>query len=173
MRRPLVAVIGSGTLPPDDPRLALAEATGTALVDAGWRLLCGGRGGVMEAAARGAQRSDRADGAAVIGVLPGPDASEANPHVDIALPTALGHLRNGLVVRADAVVALGGGAGTLSEIALAWIADRPICAYRVEGWSGRLADHRLDARRRFGERDDRIVGVDRPDEVVAFLRGWL
>ena len=79
-------------------------------------LVCGGLGGVMEAACRGA----RSRGGMTVGLLPGTDRDDANGWVVLALPTGLGEARNALVVRAaDAVVAIGGGWGTLSEIALA------------------------------------------------------
>ncbi len=170
MRRPLVAVVGSGALEPSDPRGPLAEQLGRALVDAGYRVLCGGRRGVMEAAARGARSAAGATGADVIGILPGHDPDDANPFVDVVLPTGLGPLRNGLVAHADAVVAIGGGAGTLSEMALAWVLDRPILAFRVDGWSGTLADTRIDSRVRFSVRpDDRVYGVASASEAVALL----
>ena len=82
----------------------------------------------------------------VVGVLPGLDAAAANEHVDVAIPTGLNHARNTvLVAMADVVVAVGGGAGTLSEIALAWRHGKPIVALDLgEGWSARLAGERLD-----------------------------
>ena len=99
-----------------DEELADAEDVGARLADAGFAIVTGGLGGVMEAASRGA-KSRRG---ITVGVLPGTDAGEANGWVDLALPTGLGELRNGLVVRcADAVIAVGGEFGTLSEIALA------------------------------------------------------
>jgi len=79
-------------------------------------LVCGGLGGVMEAACRGA----KAAGGITVGILAGVDRSDANGYVDLAIPTGLGEARNAIVVRAgDALVAIGGGYGTLSEIALA------------------------------------------------------
>jgi uncharacterized protein (TIGR00725 family) len=96
-------------------------------------LVCGGLGGVMEAACRGARRG----GGTTVGVLPGLDRRAANPHVDIALSTGLGEARNALVVRAvDAVVAVGGGYGTLSEIALALKGGKPVVGldtWEIEG----------------------------------------
>jgi hypothetical protein len=167
-----VAVAGSGDLGPEDVRWSLALELGEALVDAGYRVACGGRGGVMEAVARGARRSARWSGGDVVGIVP-TDAPLANDFVDIVLPTGLGHLRNGLVAHADAVVAIGGGAGTLSEVALAWVLDRPVLAYRTEGWSGRIADTRLDERVRFSSRpDDRVYGVSAASEVIAVLDRW-
>jgi uncharacterized protein (TIGR00725 family) len=93
------------------------------IAERGALLVCGGLGGVMEAACRGA----RAAGGTTLGLLPGADRAEANPHVTVAVPTGLGEARNALVVRAaDAVVAIGGGYGTLSEIALALRAGKPV-----------------------------------------------
>ena len=86
-------------------------------------LVCGGRGGVMEAACRGA----KSGGGTTVGILPGDRRSDANPHVDVALATGLGEARNALVVRAaDALIAVGGEYGTLSEIALALKAGKPV-----------------------------------------------
>ncbi|MBX2797304.1 MAG: LOG family protein [Myxococcales bacterium] len=173
-RRRVVAVVGSGSLPTGDPRETLAMDLGRALVDAGYRVACGGRGGVMAAAARGARSSAAASGSDVIGILPTSDAGSANPHVDIVLPTSMGPLRNGLVAHADAVVGIGGGAGTLSELALAWVLDRPVLAYRTEGWSGTVADTKLDARVRFPDLvDDRVYGVETAAEVIVLLGGLL
>lgn len=98
----------------------------------------------------------------------------ANPWVDVAIPTGLDLARNMLVAHADAIVAIGGGAGTLSELALAWQLRRLVIAYRVAGWSGRLADERIDARVRYPElAGDRVYGVDDASEVIALLEGLL
>ena len=109
-----VAVVGSGSCSPEDS--AAAEAVGALLARAGAVVVCGGLSGVMEAACRGAQ----AAGGMTVGILPGSDRSAANPHVAVAIATGLGELRNGIVVRAaDALIAVGGEFGTLSEIAFA------------------------------------------------------
>jgi uncharacterized protein (TIGR00725 family) len=116
-----VAVVGPGDASPAE--LAVSEELGAALASAGAVVVCGGLGGVMEAACRGA-KSRRG---LTVGLLPGLDRSAANGWVDVAIPTGMGELRNGLIVRAaDAVVAVGGGAGTLSEIAFALKAGRPV-----------------------------------------------
>jgi uncharacterized protein (TIGR00725 family) len=169
--RPLVAVIGDGAVLEGSRGWALAEELGERLVDAGYRLLTGGLGGVMEAASRGARRSGANTPGDVVALLPGNDASAANAHVDVALATGLGHLRNALVAQADAVVAIGGGAGTLSEIAFAWIQRRLVIGYRVDGWSGRLAGTRVDDWVRFPSiPDDQVFEVESAVETVEVLR---
>jgi len=96
---------------------------GRGLADKGAVVVCGGRGGVMAAASKGAAEA----GGVVVGILPGLDRAEANEWVTVAIATGLGELRNGLVVRgADAVVAVGGAYGTLSEIALALQSRVPV-----------------------------------------------
>jgi len=113
-RGTLIAVIGGSA--PTAEEAAAAEAVGLALARAGAVLVCGGRGGVMEAACRGAKSAD----GLTIGILPGPDRSDANPYVDIAIATGLGEARNAIITRtAQAVIAIGGSYGTLSEIAFA------------------------------------------------------
>ena len=104
---------------------AVARAIGRGIAARGAVLLCGGRGGVMEAAAEGA----RAAGGLTIGVLPGANVAESppNPFVDVALFTGLGEGRNWInVCASDALIALGGGFGTLSEIALALRTRKPV-----------------------------------------------
>jgi uncharacterized protein (TIGR00725 family) len=109
-----VAVVGPGEASPDE--IAAAERVGSELARRGAVVVCGGLGGVMEAACRGAKE----EGGTTLGILPGVDRSAANPYVDVAVATGLGEARNALVVRAaDALIAVGGAYGTLSEIALA------------------------------------------------------
>lgn len=120
-REVYVAVVGPG-----DATLSAAtdaETVGRALADAGAVVVCGGLGGVMAAACRGA----KAGGGTTIGILPGDDRTAANAWVDLAVATGLGEARNAVVARAaDAVVAVAGGYGTLSEIALALKLGRPV-----------------------------------------------
>ena len=114
-------MVGPGEASP--AQLAVAEEVGGLLAAGGAVLVCGGLGGVMEAACRGA-KSKRG---VTVGLLPGLDRSAANGWVDVAVATGLGELRNGLIVRAcDALIAIGGGEGTLSEIALALRYGRPV-----------------------------------------------
>jgi uncharacterized protein (TIGR00725 family) len=143
--------------------LEAAEQIGQGLIDAGFRVATGGLGGVMEAASRGARQATSWTEGSIIGVLPGLDAARANPWVDLVVPTGMNYARNIiLVAMADVVVAVGGGSGTLSEIALAWQHGKPIVALDLgEGWSARLAGQRLDRRR-----DDRLYRAQSAEEAV-------
>lgn len=106
----------SGSSQADAPLLALAEAVGLALAQAGAVVLCGGLGGVMEAVCRGARQA----GGVTVGILPGDDADAANTSVTLPIVTGIGEARNMVLINsAEAVIAIGGGWGTLSEIALA------------------------------------------------------
>ena len=170
----MIAVIGNGSLPAGDPRAQLAFEVGKALVDNGYRLVSGGLGGVMGHASAGAAASSEHREGDVVALLPGFDPSAAAPQADIVIATGLDHARNFIVANSDAVVAIGGGAGTLSEMAGAWQLDRLIIALRCEGWSGKLADERVDGRARYVDvPDDRVRGADDAGEVVALLQRWL
>lgn len=112
-----VAVIGPSRAP--DAVATAAFEVGALVGAAGAILVCGGGGGAMEAACRGARSA--------VGILPGATRADANPFVDVAVPTDMGEARNALVVRAaDAVIAVGGGVGTLSEIGLALRMGKPV-----------------------------------------------
>ncbi len=145
-RRRIVAVIGNGAAPAAHARIA--EELGRRIVEHGFRVVSGGLGGVMEAASRGAHSAAAYREGDVIGILPGGDADRANAHVDIAIPTNMGFARNVLVVAtADAVIAVGGGSGTLTEMAMAWQLGKLVVGIDVDGWSARLAGTALDDKR--------------------------
>ena len=121
MAQAYVAVVGPGEADAEAERDA--ELVGRELGSAGAVVVCGGLGGVMAAACRGAREA----GGTTLGLLPGGTRDGANPWVSVAVATGMGELRNGLIVRtADAVVAVRGGFGTLSEIALALKLGRPV-----------------------------------------------
>lgn len=124
--RPLrIAVAGAGVA--DAELAAIAEAVGRGIAAAGAVLICGGMSGVMEAAARGCA----AAGGLTIGLLPGGDAGSANAYIRVPLPTGLGEARNVLVARTgDAMIAIGGSWGTLSEVALARKTGVPVVLLR-------------------------------------------
>jgi uncharacterized protein (TIGR00725 family) len=145
-----VAVVGAGRASADEERDA--EAVGRGLAEGDAVVVCGGLCGVMEAACRGAKSA----GGSTVGILPGSRRDDANPWVDIAIATGLGEMRNGLVVRAvDALVAVGGEFGTLSEIALALKAGKPV--FGLGGWE--LA--------RDGAAVDGVVAAASPEDAVA------
>ena len=147
-----VAVIGPGDAAEGSEPVLRAEVVGRELARAGAVVVCGGHGGVMAAACRGCA----AGGGTSLGLLPEDHRSGANPWVTIAVPTGLGEARNALVVRAaDAVVALGGGYGTLAEIALALRAGTPVVGLGT--WEPVIA----------GRRDHGIVLAGGPEEAAA------
>jgi uncharacterized protein (TIGR00725 family) len=169
--RPVIAIIGDSNIEGHEDKKIFAEGMGKLIIDSGFRLQTGGMGGVMEAAGRGARSSIKWQDGDVISIIPGFDSGEAHQYSDIVIPTGMGYARNTLVVQADAVVAIGGGPGTLSEMALAWNYSRLIIARRGAGWSGKLADTSLDERRKRYEdiADDRVYGVDTPEDAMALL----
>lgn len=126
-----IAVIGKGA--PDDDLGRVAEEVGRAIAESGAVLVCGGMGGVMEAASRGAHEA----GGDVIGIVPTDDTASANPHVTHAVATGIGHARNlAVVASADAVIAIGGEWGTLAEIGFARRLGRTVVALRSWTVSG-------------------------------------
>ena len=145
-RRLLIAVIGAGECSPE--QAAVAEEVGRGLARGGAALICGGLGGVMEAACRGAA----AEGGLTIGILPADDPSSANPHVRIAIASGVGQARNIAVTRsARAVIAIGGEFGTLSEIAFALRGGVPVVGFNTWALSRTIGDppQRVE--------DDRII----------------
>lgn len=157
MSRPLrVGVIGSGSVDPDEA--VLARGVGRAIAAAGAVVVCGGLGGVMAAAAEGAAEA----GGTVLGLLPGEDANAAAPGVTLPVATALGEARNVLVVRAsEAVVALAGGWGTLSEAAFCLKLGVPLVGVR-DRLPGELPIERFE---------DPVAAVDRALELAELARG--
>ena len=168
MRRHIVSILG-GNSQVSDSALEQAHALGKAIIDEGWLLCTGGRAGIMEAASKGARPSNSWTGNQILGVLPDDTHDAGNEYLDIVLPSGLGLTRNALVVRfSDVCVALSGGAGTLSEIALAWQFERPVAVMSNSGgWSQKLANTALDHRR------SPIEGFTEVDAVIDWIRNQL
>jgi len=148
--RTYIAVCGPDPATPEVS--ARAEQTGRLLARAGAVLVCGGLGGVMDAAARGCE----AEGGTSIGILPGATRDAATPHATYAIPTGMGEMRNVLIVRAaDALIAIAGEFGTLSEIAFALKTETPVVGLGTWELSkgGRPATH--------------YPQVDTPEQAVA------
>jgi len=121
MVKRIIGVIGASRA--DGKELELAEQTGKLIAERGAVLVCGGLGGVMEAAARGAKSA----GGLTIGILPQSTKEMANNYIDVPIATGFGEARNVIIVRsADAVIAIGGEYGTLSEIAFALKMGKPV-----------------------------------------------
>jgi hypothetical protein len=151
---------GTGTLRgadnPQDEIQKLAYEVGLGIAAQGWNLVCGGLGGVMEAAARGAAEN----GGTTIGILPGYRHDEANPHIKIAIPTGLGHARNAVIAAcADGLIAVGGEHGTLSEIALGLKLGKPVVDITVPGIRKRGID--------------RLLHADTPGEAIEKIKNSL
>jgi uncharacterized protein (TIGR00725 family) len=147
-------VIGAGDSENELDRKA--EAVGRQLAEEGLTIVCGGRTGVMEAVARGATSA----GGEVIGILPGESMDEANPHCTHVVATGIGHARNlAVVASGDAVVAVGGGWGTLAEIGFARKLGRPVVS--LGSWGLEPADDAVA---------DGIVEVEDPEQVVVAVR---
>lgn len=142
-RRPLVAIIGSSEA--DDTMMQLAEQVGAIVAKLGAGLVTGGRTGIMSAASKGCAEA----GGTVIAVIPGTDMDEANGYAHYVIPTGLGWARNVITgIAGDVIVVVGGAAGTLSEIAFAWMYDRPIIALSGSGgWAERTCGKAIDHRR--------------------------
>lgn len=120
-----IAVIGAAECGPEE--YTTARAVGERIARSGASLICGGMSGVMEAACRGAREA----GGRTVGILP--DTGNGNPYLEIIIRTGLGHARNVLVVQsADAIIAVGGSYGTLSEIAIALKQERPV--FGIKTW---------------------------------------
>jgi uncharacterized protein (TIGR00725 family) len=145
----IIGVIGDSSCPPEEAKLA--ESVGELLAQQGATIVCGGLGGVMEAVCRGA----KSKGGLTVGILPGKNSSMANSWVDIPVVTGIGEARNVAVVKsAQAVIAIGGGYGTLSEIAYALKSSIPVIG--LDTWS--LS--------RDGREDDSIIRVQSATEAV-------
>ncbi|MGV9172420.1 MAG: TIGR00725 family protein [Promethearchaeia archaeon] len=152
-----VAVIGASRI--DSQTETKAIKLGRLLAENGYVVSCGGLGGVMQAVCKGAKKAD----GLTIGIIPQKNKSAANPYVDIAIPVPFSHARNIVVVLSgDLIVAISGKAGTLSELAFAWIYNKKIVALTgIDGWANKMADSQIDDRRA-----DKIYGEKTPESVV-------
>ncbi|MGM0590177.1 MAG: TIGR00725 family protein [Halobacteriota archaeon] len=140
-----VSVIGSSTVSDDVARTA--EDLGRLVAQRGHTLVCGGLGGIMEAACRGARDAD----GTTVGILPGEDPTAANDYVETAVATGMGHARNALVVlNGDGVIAIDGASGTLTELGFALVYDRPIAG---------IGTHDIDG----------VEAVETPEQAVQYI----
>jgi uncharacterized protein (TIGR00725 family) len=147
---------------------AFGEWLGHCIVNKGYGIVCGGMFGLMEAICKGGKAAEQTFHGATIGIIPGDTADLANTYCDIVIPTGLGFARNALVVKAgEAVIAIGGGAGTLSEIGYAWQFAKPICAVKgLGGFSEEMAGRVLDNRQTVA-----IASAKSVEDVLSWLDG--
>ena len=165
MKIKTVGIIGDSAEKPELNKIA--EQMGYLIAKAGYSLITGGREGVMGAASKGARSVDpRPETARVIGILPGINDEDGNQYLDYVIPTGIGWARNQVVVlSSDIVVAIGGGAGTLSEMAYAWVYKKPVIAFQgIEGWSNNLAGKIID-----DKRPDPIIKVSTPEDAMKAI----
>ena len=174
-QHPTIAVIGDGSILEDSEEYKIALELGKNLAELGYNIKNGGLGGVMEAVFKGARTSPKYRPGSTIAVIPSKNISEANKYADIVVPTGLDLLRNGLVVDADAVIVIGGGAGTLSEIAMAWQKYKLIIVFNnIDGWGKKLAGQKLDNRIRYQNiPEDCLYSAHDVNGVINLLSKYL
>ena len=162
MYKPQIAIIGSREL--SQHSLSLLKALAFELVCKGYRTVTGGLGSLQQAVHEGAKSNPQHTDCDTIVLLPGFDPKPAMSCADVIIPTGLDAYRNALVANSEVVVAIGGGAGTLSEMAFAWQFKRPIIAIGKEGWADRLAGESLDHRHEYSILDCTTSSIE---EIVA------
>ncbi len=149
MPRLIIAIIGNANIENDIEKQKISFELGKLIIDNGFVLATGGLGGVMEYASKGAKTSEKYTNNSIIGVLPDYNSDNANKYIDIAIPTGFGLARNlVLTSMANAVIAIGGGSGTLNEISASWQMNKLIIGLQVNGWSEKLCGKALDDRRK-------------------------
>lgn len=159
----IVAIIGGGKENATQDDLKVAFETGKILIEHGYRIVTGGYSGIMEAAAKGARSATNYSDGDIIAIIPSYTKTDANVYNDIVIATGIGYARNQIIAATgDFIVAIGGGAGTLSEIAFAWQLGKIIYAYDSDGWSKELANRSLDKKR-----SDSIILVKTPNELIT------
>ncbi|RKX95228.1 MAG: TIGR00725 family protein [Spirochaetes bacterium] len=161
----LIGVIGSSTA--SEKAKEIAYSVGREIIKQGYYLICGGLGGVMEAASKGAYDASGGNNEKIIGILPGHAKGDANNYVGISIPTGIGFARNMIIAcSSDAVIAVEGGSGTLSEISMAWQYGKPIIVMKGSGGiSETLIGKQLDSRR-----DYKIEGADNPYSALEIIK---
>ena len=166
MRKKIVAVIGPSQSKCSKDTYEFAEQLGHTLASRGLSIVCGGKGGVMEAVCKGAKLSDQTFNGATIGILPEDNDEQVNEYVDIVVPTGIGIARNIVIINmADVVIALAGGSGTLSELAFAWQKNKPVFAFsQYPGWAAKLAGEQID-----NAREDKIIRLDSMQQLSTHL----
>ena len=173
----IVAGIGDRRCLPHELKEKLAYDLGNSLVDNGYRVMTGGVGGldvdngIMDFAMKGAKESKCNSNGDTIAIIPDFSPDQSSKYADIIIPTGLDVYRNCITANADAVIAIGGGAGTLCEMALAWSLQRLLIAFNnVDGWSSQLAGKPIDSRKRYKNiPEDCVYGTDTVEKTIMLL----
>ncbi|UJG44555.1 MAG: TIGR00725 family protein [Candidatus Heimdallarchaeum endolithica] len=162
-----VAVIGKGGEINEELK-KIAKELGEKLVENNCRIICGGRDGIMKEVCKGAKKAKKYREGMTVGILPTTKKETANEYVDIVIPTGMSYARNQIIVlSADVVVGIGGGAGTLSEIAMAWqYGKKIILIEKSGGWSEKIAkEEKIDEKER-----EKIIRVKEVEEAIEIIR---
>ena len=170
----VISVLGDRTVEKNSVKWELGYRISKSLVDHGYRVLNGGIGTLSMAVYEGAVSSSQYTEGCVVSIVPGFDPGIALDTSDIQIATGLDEYRNVITANTDAIVAIGGGAGTLSEIAFAWMLKRLIICLKVDGWSGELAGRKIDHRIRYQNIvEDQCFPARDEIEVVNLLSKYL
>ncbi len=165
MSKQIIAVIGNANIENDIEKQKISLELGRLIIDNDFILATGGFGGVMEYASKGARKSINYTENSIIGILPDYNSENANKYIDIAIPTGFGLARNLMLISmSNAVIAVGGGSGTLNEISASWQMNKLIIGLQVTGWSGNLCGKALDERR-----NDIIFCAKNAQEAIELL----
>ena len=161
-----VAVIGFGDIAENPNLNKITEKLGLLLIDNDYRILCGGLGGVMSSICKGAKESSNYREGMTVGIVPSLDTSSVNPYIDIKIATGMSYSRNQIIIASsDIVISIGGGAGTLSEIAFAWQMNKKVISLSTSGgWSEKLAGKQID-----NKRSDMIYEAKNEEEVISLI----
>lgn len=165
--RPIIGIIGAGDELCTKDMYNFGLELGHSLLAEGYRIVTGGKGGIMEAVSRGGMNSESYFEGSIIGILPEENKKSANDFCDIVIPSGFGINRNSIIINtANILIAVGGGAGTLSEIAFAWQKNKKVlCVKEFGGWSEQLAGKDLDNRK-----TNMLIPVNEIDDIIEILR---
>lgn len=161
-----ISVIGPNQSGCSSDLYRMGEELGLELAKRNLTIISGGMQGIMEAVFKGAHKLESYRSGTTVGIIPFSEKERANQYCDIIIPTGIGLARNSLVINAgDIIVALGGGAGTLSEIAFAWQFNKKVICYKgLGGWSEKLAGQDLDTRK-----SDLLVSANSLDAILNII----
>jgi hypothetical protein len=166
MKKLAIGIIGPNKSGCSEELYKFGEILGQRLSSNNRTIICGGLGGFMEAVCKGTKCSTNTFYGQTIGILPDATSEMVNPYVDIVIPTGIGIARNIIIINsADIIIAAGGGAGTLSELAFAWQKKkRVLCVSEFGGWASKIANKDLDNRAK-----GLLIAVESISDILDFL----